>query len=139
MCSRPASARSSAAASARSGSRCSITAWPRSASTGKRWAGTAICAATAACRTPASGSASSAPSPTSPASPTCATPFRSHARPATRNTELLGFDALGLDEHRVTLDLAGKELAGFLRRGDEGLEALLLEFLPHFLRAQGRV
>ena len=80
------SARSSAAASARSGSTCSTRAWPSAASTRSTTPGTAICAVTAPFRTRASAWASSAPSPTSPALPTCATPSRSRERQATRGT-----------------------------------------------------
>ena len=58
------SARSSAAASARSGPRFWTAAWPSAGSTASTTPGTAICAATARCRMPASASASSAPSPT---------------------------------------------------------------------------
>jgi asparaginyl-tRNA synthetase len=53
------SARSSAAASARSGSTSWTAAWPSAASTRSTMPSTAICAATARCRTPASASASS--------------------------------------------------------------------------------
>ena len=62
-------------------------AWPSAASTRSTTPGTAICAATARCRTPASASASSAPSPTSPASPTSATPSPSRERRGTRGID----------------------------------------------------
>jgi hypothetical protein len=51
----------------------------------EHYAGTAICAATARCRTPAS--ASSAPSPTSPVSPTSATQSPSRERRETRDID----------------------------------------------------
>src|SRR5262245_41080184 len=89
------SARSLAAASAKSGSRCWTRAWPSAASTRSTTPGTAICAATARCRMPASASASSAPSPTSRASPTSATRSPSRAPPATHgiNGSDLGYGA----------------------------------------------
>src|SRR5258706_4341542 len=67
--------------------------------------GTGTCAATAACRTPASAWASSAPSPTSRSSPTCATRSPSRARRAMRSTDfyiacvvilIVGFTSAGI-------------------------------------------
>ena len=57
---RRASARSSAARSARSGSTISTAGWPRCISIRRRTGGIATCGATAPCRTPGSASASSA-------------------------------------------------------------------------------
>ena len=59
----------------------------RGASTRITTTGTAICGATARCRTRALGSASSAPSPMSPASPTSATPSPSRERQAMQGIE----------------------------------------------------
>src|SRR6266852_445257 len=63
-------------------------AWRSATSTRSTTPGTAICAATARCRMPASASASSAHSPTSPASPTCATRSPSREPPATRGIDV---------------------------------------------------
>ena len=81
------SARSSAAASARSGLMRWTRAWRSAASTRSITPGTAICAAMARCRTPASASASSAPLLMSPASPMCATRSRSRERPDMRDID----------------------------------------------------
>src|SRR6267143_5415564 len=67
--------------------------------------GTATCAATARCRTPASASAWSARSPTSPVSPTCATLSRFPGRRATRSIRSEGHATVDADHRAV--DVAG--------------------------------
>src|SRR5262245_34522139 len=89
-CSHPGSARSSAAARERSGSRCWMRAWRSAASTGNTTAGTETCAGMERCRTRASASASSAPLRTLLACPMCATRFRFRGHRGTQDFEADG-------------------------------------------------
>ena len=91
-CWRPASARSSAAASARSAWTCSTRAWRSSAWIRRTTAGTATSAATAPCRTPASASASSGWWSTCAGWPTSATPSPTRARRALRSSDRVDAD-----------------------------------------------